>query len=86
MESTEIQISKEVESAALRDFYQGLSSGSYYKVIDSAKTLGERYERLLAAYMMLSKMFMHFHGIKRIDDHILIVSQFEAKIIEVSDH
>jgi hypothetical protein len=84
--SEEIQIRMEVEKDALKDTYSALSSGSYHPIYQATKDLAERHERLLRAYVMLQKAFLDFNEIRNQENHILVLSPGETKIIELSDN
>lgn len=86
MKSKEIQIRTEVEREALKDTYSALSSGSYHPIFKATKDLAERHERLLVAYVLLQKAFLDFHEIRDQQNHILVLSPGETKIIELNEN
>ena len=83
MKQKEIQISVEVETSALKQFYSDISSGSYHPVINAAKSLAERFETLLLAHAILHKAFLNDNGITDHENHIVLLGAKEIQIIEI---
>ena len=80
----EIQINISTEKEVLRELNEAMTSGSYHALYAAAKKLANRQERLLDGHEILAEAFMDFHEIRNKEDHILLLSPGEVKIILVS--
>lgn len=80
----EIQVNVDTERTVLRELNEAMTSGSYHALYAAAKKLASRQERLLDGHEILQEAFLDFHEIRNKEDHIILLSPGEVKIILVS--